>query len=370
MNFVFKLLPFVRPYWRWVVISLVLLTTLVFLDLSIPRLVQRIIDQGINQGNQQVVLQTGLLMVVISLASAVIAVGNNLYSVRVGESVARDLREALFVHIQRYSYGNLDRMQTGQLMVRLSSDTMALQRLTQISLRIGTRAPLLMIGSMILMFVTNAQLALIMVPLLLVTSVLVVFFVLKMEPLFASVREKLDRLNTVLQENIAGVRLVKAFVRDEFEAERFETANDAFAERSVRVMQFMATMSPVLTMCVNIGMVLVIYVGGIQSINGNLTVGQVVAFTNYLLTTITPLTMMVMLSNVWASGIASAKRVDEVLSVVPEVQDTAAPQPMPVAAQGRVVFDNVSFAYNGHGNEAVLENVSLIAEPGETVAIL
>ncbi len=370
MHFVFKLSAFVRPYWRWAVIALALLTALVFLDLSIPRLVQRIIDQGINQQNQQVVLQTGLIMVVISLVSAVIAIGNNYYSVRVGESVARDLREALFLHIQRFSYGNLDHMKTGQLLVRLTSDTAALQRLTQITLRIGTRAPLLMVGSMILMFLTDARLALIMVPLLLVTSVIVVFFVLKMEPIFATVRAKLDRLNTVLQENVAGVRLVKAFVRDDYEAARFEEANDAFAERSIRVMQFMATMGPVLTMCVNVGMVLVIYAGGRQSIQGELTVGQVVAFTNYLLTTITPLTMMAMLANVWASGIASAKRVDEVLGVVPEVQDAAAPQPLPAPLQGRIVFENVTFAYDGHGGEAVLEGVTLSAAPGETVAIL
>jgi len=288
----------------------------------------------------------------------------------VGESVARDLREAIFLHIQHFSYGNLDRTQTGQLMVRLTSDTMALQRLTQITLRIGTRAPLLMVGSMILMFVTSPQLALIMAPLLLATAVVVVFFVFKMEPLFATVREKLDRLNTVLQENVAGVRLVKAFVREDFEAERFATANDAFAERSVRVMRFMATMSPVLTMCVNMGMVLVIYAGGIQSINGDLTVGQVVAFTNYLLTTITPLTMMAMLANVWASGIASAKRVDEVLSVTPEVQDALVTAPLPAPVQGHIVFDNVAFAYNGRSDEAVLEGVTLVAEPGQTVAIL
>ncbi|MBK8797350.1 MAG: ABC transporter ATP-binding protein [Anaerolineales bacterium] len=370
MKYVFKLSGFVRPYRRWAAIALILLTILVFLDLSIPRLIQRIIDEGINQGNQQVVLQTGLIMVVISLVSAVIAVGNNLYSVRVGESVARDLREAIFLHIQHFSYGNLDRTQTGQLMVRLTSDTMALQRLTQITLRIGTRAPLLMVGSMILMFVTSPQLALIMAPLLLATAVVVVFFVFKMEPLFATVREKLDRHNTVLQENVAGVRLVKAFVREDFEAERFATANDAFAERSVRVMRFMATMSPVLTMCVNMGMVLVIYAGGIQSINGDLTVGQVVAFTNYLLTTITPLTMMAMLANVWASGIASAKRVDEVLSVTPEVQDALVTAPLPTPVQGHIVFDNVAFAYNGRSDEAVLEGVTLVAEPGQTVAIL
>ena len=370
MSYVFKLSSFVRPYWRWALIALVLLTILVFLDLSIPRLIQRIIDQGINQGNQQVVIQTGLLMLGISLVSALIAVGNNIYSVRVGESVARDLREAIFLQIQRFAYGDLDRQQTGQLMIRLTVDASALQRLTQITLRIGTRAPLLMLGSMVLMFATSPRLALIMLPLLLVTAVIVGFFVFKMEPLFHRVREKMDRLNTVLQENVAGVRVVKSFVRDEHEAERFGAANQEFTDQSIRVMHFMATMSPILTMCVNAGMVLVIWAGGMQSIDGDLSVGEVVAFTNYLLTTITPLTMMAMLANVWASGIASAERVDAVLATVPEVQDSPTAADLPAEVAGRVVFENVAFAYNGAGSEPVLQGIDLVAEAGQSVAIL
>ena len=137
MNQVFKLSSFVKPYWKWSLMALVLLTTLVFMDLSIPRLIQRIIDQGIHQQNQTVVIQTGLLMLGISALSTFIAVGNNILSVRVGESVARDLREALFQKIQGFSFGNLDRLKTGQLLVRLTSDTSALQRLVQISLRIA-----------------------------------------------------------------------------------------------------------------------------------------------------------------------------------------------------------------------------------------
>ena len=370
MSYVFKLSSFVRPYWRWALIALVLLTILVFLDLSIPRLIQRIIDQGINQGNQQVVIQTGLLMLGISLVSALIAVGNNIYSVRVGESVARDLREAIFLQIQRFAYGDLDRQQTGQLMIRLTVDASALQRLTQITLRIGTRAPLLMLGSMVLMFATSPRLALIMLPLLLVTAVIVGFFVFKMEPLFHRVREKMDRLNTVLQENVAGVRVVKSFVRDEHEAERFGAANQEFTDQSIRVMHFMATMSPILTMCVNAGMVLVIWAGGMQSIDGDLSVGEVVAFTNYLLTTITPLTMMAMLANVWASGIASAERVDAVLATMPEVQDSPTAADLPDTVAGRVVFENVAFAYNGAGSEPVLQGIDLVAEAGQSVAIL
>jgi ATP-binding cassette subfamily B multidrug efflux pump len=370
MENILKLFPFIKRYWKRSSVALVLLTSLVFLDLSIPRLIQRIIDQGITAHNQQVVIQTALLMIGISLVSTLIAVGNNILSVQVGESIARDLRDALFTRIQAFSYGNLDEQKTGQLMVRLTSDTTAVQRVAQISLRIGTRAPLLMIGSLILMVNTNLNLALTMLPLLLVTSAIIVFFVLKMEPLFQSVQQKLDRLNTVLQENTAGARLVKAFVRADFEGKRFESANEAYTDHSVRVMQIMSSMSPVLTMCVNIGMVIVIWAGGMQSIRGQLTIGQIVAFTNYLLTTMGPLTMMTMLSNTWASGLASAKRVNEVLDTIPEVQDVPEAISLPETAKGRLVFENVSFHYNGNDAEPVLEGINLTIEPGKTVAIL
>ncbi|HTX90489.1 MAG TPA: ABC transporter ATP-binding protein [Anaerolineales bacterium] len=365
-----RILPFVKPYWKRATVALVLLTSLVFMDLSIPRLIQRIIDQGINGHNQSVVLQTSAIMIGISILSTVIAVGNSVLSVQVGESVARDLRDALFLKIQKYSYGNLDKQSTGQLMVRLTSDSSAVQRLVQISLRIGTRGPLLMVGSLILMINTSPGLALTMLPLLIVTSVVIVFFIVKMDPLFRSVQQKLDRLNTVLQENIAGARLVKAFVRADFEGERFETANEAFTDHSVRVMRFMSSMSPALTVFVNIGMVLVIWAGGIQSIHGGLSVGQIIAFTNYLLTTMTPLTMMTQLSQAWANGLASTKRVGEILDTVPEIQDSDSAVELPASAQGRVVFENVGFHYNGNSDQAVLDGINLVAEPGQTVAIL
>jgi ATP-binding cassette, subfamily B, multidrug efflux pump len=365
-----KILPFVKPYWKRATIALILLTSLVFMDLSIPRLIQRIIDQGINQHNQGVVLQTAAIMIGISILSTVIAIGNSILSVQVGESTARDLRDALFLKIQKYSYGNLDQQQTGQLMVRLTSDSSAVQRLVQVSLRIGTRAPLLIIGSLILMFNTSPSLALTMLPLLVITSAVIIFFIVKMEPLFRSVQQKLDRLNTVLQENIAGVRLVKAFVRADFEGERFENANEAFTDHSVRVMRFMSSMSPALTVFVNIGMVIVIWAGGLQSIRGSLTVGQIVSFTNYLLTTMTPLTMMTMLSQTWANGLASAKRVNEIFDTVPEVQDAPDAAALPEPVRGKVVFENLNFHYNGTGDEAVLKGIDLVAEPGQTVAIL
>ena len=370
MNHIVKLFPYIRAYWKRALLALILLTSLVFFDLSIPRLIERIIDQGIIQKNQQVVIQTAFLMIGISLVSTLIAIGNNYFSVQVGESVARDLRDGLFLKIQTYSFGDLDRQKTGQLMVRLTSDVAAFKSLVQVSLRIGTRAPLLMVGSLLLMISTSPSLALTMLPLLLITSVIIVFFIVRMEPLFRTVQQKLDRLNNVLQENVAGVHLVKAFVRADFEGERFEAANEEVTERSVKVMEFMSTMTPALTMCINIGVVIVIWAGGLQSIHGSMSIGQIVAFTNYLMTTMTPLTMMTMLSNTWASGIASARRINEILDTIPEVRDAPDAQVFPQTALGRIVFENVSFHYNGNSDEPVLEGINLVVEPGKTVAIL
>ncbi|NJM41731.1 MAG: ABC transporter ATP-binding protein [Anaerolineae bacterium] len=296
MNQLPRLWAFIKPYKSRALLALVALTVLVCLDLAIPRLIQRIIDEGIAKNDQALVIQTALIMIGISAFSTLIAIGNNIWSIQVGEGLARDLREALFLKIQSFSFGNLDQQRTGQLMVRLTSDVTAVKQLVQISLRIGTRAPLLMLGSLVLMVNTSRDLALTLLPLILITSALIVFFVLRTEPLYRSVQQRLDKLNTVLQENIAGVRLVKAFVRADFEGERFGDANHALASQSIKVMQFMSSMGPILTMCVNIGMVLVIWAGGLRFTEGGMTLGQIVAFTNYLLTAMAPLIMMTLLS--------------------------------------------------------------------------
>ncbi len=365
-----RILHFVKPYRKLALISLVMLLIMVVSDLSIPRLVERIIDQGIRQNNLQVVLQTSAIMLAISIINTYVAVLNNNFSVRTGESTARDIREAIFIKIQELSYGDLDRFSTGKLMVRLTSDASAVQRLVQVSLRIGTRAPLLGIGSIILMFITSRTLATAMIPLLLVASVIIVFFSIKMEPLFRTVQLKLDRLNTVLQENIAGARLVKAFVRGEHEAQRFRSANEELTDETVRVMQYMSSMSPLLTIFINFGVVLVIWFGGRQAIQGSLQLGQIVAFINYLLTTMTPLIMMTQLSNTWANGLASARRINEVLDVDPEVAQSHQALPLTAQTRNQVGFQEVAFHYRGNSNLDVLEGINLQAEPGQTVALL
>lgn len=370
MNKLLKLGRFLKPYWKESLAALILLTSVVLMDLALPRLVQRIIDEGINQSDMRVVITTALIMLGISLLSMLFSIGNNMLSVKVGEAFARDLRSDLFQKIQKFSYGNLDRLKTGNLIVRLTSDIQVLQQTFRMSLRIGTRAPLLILGSIILMITTDASLTMRILPLLLVTGGLIGFFVAKLSPVFMTVQKKLDSLNTVLQENIAGVRVVKAFVRQDYEEQRFETANEDFTATHIKILRIVSALFPLLTLLVNVGVLIVVWFGGAQAISGDLSVGQIVAFTNYLSTTMVPLLIMAMLASVVAGGIASAERVSEVLEDKPEVEDKLDAVKLPERIAGQVLFENVCFSYNGSCDEMVLNGIDLTAEPGKTIAVL
>jgi ATP-binding cassette subfamily B multidrug efflux pump len=360
----------IQPYKKLTLLTLVLIIAQVGTDLAIPRLIQQIIDQGVRQGSLNVVLQTSGLMLGLSVVSCALAVVSSLTSVRVSEGVGRDLRKQFFMKIQGFSYGNLDNYSTGQLMVRISSDVSAMQRLVHMAVRMGAKGPLMMVGSVVMMFITAPKLAIWVVPVMLLTMAVVVYFSLHMEPAFRAVQEKLDRMNTVLQENIAGAELIKSFDRAEFEEVRFGMSNQAFTTSSVRVMQFMAAMDPFLTFAVNLAIVLIIWVGGLQSIGGNLSTGKLVAFVNYMLATQIPLIFLINLANNWANGMASGKRVCDVLDEEPEIVQAVPALSFAGNPLGECSMDAVSFAYNDNHTTKVLEDIHLETAPGQVVAIL
>ena len=365
-----KILSFVKPYWKLALLALALLFLRVSMDLSIPRLVQRIIDQGINQKDLQVVITTSLMMVGVTILDAAAAVGSSISSVNVGQKVSRDLRKAIFMKVQSFSYGNLDQFNTGKLMVRMTADTDAVQRFVQVSLRIGASAPLTLIGSITLMYLTNHRLALSLLPLHLVVGVVLVLFSNRMEPLYLKIQTRLDWLNNVLQENIAGARLVKAFVRSGHESQRFESANISYTDAMVSVMQLNAWMSPIVTVLINAGLVYTVWKGGMSAMDGSMTLGQLVAFINYLVATLAPLIQMSVVAVAWANGLASARRVNEVLDAVPEVMEPVNGIILSASDRPGVIFEHVSFHYNGSESRLVLKDISLAAAPGQTIAIL
>ena len=369
MSAIIKVLKFLKPYTRDAILAMVLLALGVGADLSIPRFVQILIDQGVIGNNMTIIFQTSLTMIGASILSALLAIVNTVFSVRVSQSFAADVRQAVYHKIQSFSFGNLDGFQTGRLLVRLTSDVNQLQIMVLLSLRMLVRAPLLLIGSIGFMIATNQQLALTVLLLLPITLILIIIFIRIAQPIFMVVQKKLETLNQILQENLSGIRVVKAFVRREYENTRFNEANTDLMNQSFKVSRLISVLFPVMILVMNLSTVAVIYFGGLQVVAGSLTVGEIMAFINYLMSTMFPLLMLSMMAGQISAANASAERVMEIIDSTSKVQDEPNALTM-TAIKGRVAFEDVSFSYNGDGAEPVLQNINLVAEPGQTIAIL
>jgi ATP-binding cassette subfamily B multidrug efflux pump len=362
-------LSYLKPYWKTALLSIVLLSIAVVVELQIPRLLQTIVDRGIANRNLELIGITALMMIVLALVDAGLSIGNMVLSVRAAQSFAADLRSAVYRRIQKFSFGNLDRFQTGQLIIRLTSDVNAVQMMVMMGLRMFVRAPLMLLGSILVMYSVNAELANIILVIMPFTLVISGLFIWKGQPLFLKMQAKLDRLNSVLQENLAGIRVVKAFVRQKHEKERFAAANADLMKQSISVHRFMSFLMPFLFALVNFGVLAVVYFGGLLTIQGRFTVGEILAFSNYLLSSMFPLIFLSMMASQSSSAVASASRIYEVLDFEPRVKDKPDARSLD-SVSGRVVFECVSFDYNQDGGEPVLKDVSFTAEPGQTVAIL
>jgi ATP-binding cassette, subfamily B, multidrug efflux pump len=371
-----RLTIFLRPYTKWAVIAPLLMLVEVIMDLMQPRLLQTIIDSGIANSDMNLVIQTGLLMVGLALIGAAGGVGNTVASVYVSQGFSADLRSKLFAKVQGFSFANLDTLDTGQLITRLTNDVTQIGMVVLIMLRIMVRAPLMLFGSLILAVITSPQLALILFILLPFLVVALVFVSRRAYPLFGGVQQRLDRVNTILQEYLAGVRVVKAFVNSGYEEGRFNQGNDALRDQTISAFQFMAIIMPIMMVVMNLGLVGAIWFGGWQVTVGNLQTGQLVAFINYLLRALGSVMMVAMLLVQLSRAQASADRIQEVLDSTPQIEDKPGALET-VQPSGLVAFEGVSFRYENSDNdsqadetEEVLHEISFTAEPGKTVAVL
>ncbi|MFN8468628.1 MAG: ABC transporter ATP-binding protein [Caldilineaceae bacterium] len=367
-----KLWAFLRPYWHWALLAPLFMVVEVSMDLLQPWLMERIIDDGVATGNLNLVLRTGAIMIGVAVIGMIGGVGCTIFAVLASQGMGADVRHALYAKIQTLSFPNLDALDTGALITRLTDDVGQVQELVLMALRIMVRAPLLVVGGVVMAVLTSPQLALIFVVLIPLVVILIVFVISRAFPLFAGVQKRLDALNIVMQENLAGVRVVKAFVRANYENERFRKANHALKEQTLRAIRTMAMTMPLMMLALNFGIVASLWFGGLLVKAGSMQVGQIVAFTNYLMQALMSLMMLSMLVTRFSRSEASAIRIQEVLDTDPKVQAPASPsQPlMDTSSAGRIVFDRVSFRYDGHGHEDVLRNVSFEIEPGQTVALL
>lgn len=345
---------FVIPY-RWALIFGLLTTALpVVMELLIPRLLQYVIDDGVVVGNMSVVWQGSAWMFATAVLGALATLGQGLFRAQLSQGVSYDMRNSLFAHIQSLSFANLDRMQTGQLMTRLSSDVDVVRMFASAGLALLVRAVLMVLGAVVLAFLTDWQLTMVVVVMLLVAGLVIRQILVSVQPLFLVVQQKLSALNTIVQENLAGAQVVKAFVREPYAIDQFEQGNSAYVRENVRVGRLLALAIPVLALVTNVGMVAVIWFGGIDTINGRLSVGQLVAFNNYLLIGMAPLLLLSNILAMISRAAVSSERILDLLATQPAVQEAANPYRSDHLA-GQVVFEDVSFRYlNGRSadNEA------------------
>ncbi len=369
MKSLIRLYQFLKPYRVQAGIALVLLVGMVAADLVIPHLTRRIIDQGIIPKDIDVVIQTALYMVGASILSVILALFNNYLSVGAAMGFGAQLRSALMRKVQSFSFGNLDKLQTGKLLVRSTSDVTMVQLIVMLSLRILTRAPIWAIGAIVLLIYTSPRLGLIMAVFVPLIIVLVWIFATRAHALFLKMQQRLDRLNTVLQENLAGMRVVKAFVRTAHETARFQEANDSLMEKAIQASQLSAVFIPFLLLILNLAVVTAVWMGGKRAIAGNMTTGQVVAAINYLSFALFPILLLGGMIGPLAAAEASAGRILEVLQTEPCVKPSENAVG-PFSIKGRIAFEDVFFSYGINGGEPVLSHVCFTAEPGEIIAIL
>ncbi|MBN1965620.1 MAG: ATP-binding cassette domain-containing protein, partial [Anaerolineae bacterium] len=386
MRSLIQMMRYMRPY-RWAVIIGILTVVLaVMMELLVPWMLQYVIDEGIRARSMDAIWLGALVMLGAAFTAAVTTLGQGVCRAQLSQGMAFDMRNDLFRHIQALPFATLDRLQTGGLMTRISSDVDIIRMFSSNGLALTLRAVLMIAGSMVMVMLTDLQLAAIMLVSLAVAGVLIWIFMQWASPLFDIVQQKLSALNTIVQENLAGAQVVKAFVREPYEIDRFADSNVAYMAQNIKVGQIMALVMPVLTVLTNLGLVAVLWFGGLDTINGRISVGELVAFNNYLMIGMTPLLLLGNMLTMASRAEASSARVLEIFNTPLLVRTPAAHQAADL--RGRIEFDDVTFRYdslpelaaaaspdgNGaalrNGSHNVLEHVSFRVEPGQRVALL
>lgn len=366
MNFLVK---YIKIYWKKYIIALVFLTIEALCDLAQPTIMSRIIDRGVALKDMRYVLSAGSMMLMVAALGAMAAVGRNFVSSNVSQKFGARLRGDLFRKIQSFSFDNIDKFYGASLITRLTNDVNQVQNFAHGMMRIFIKAPILCIGSIIMAAMINTDLSLVLLGVVPVIGIIIFINMGISYPFFIRIQKSLDRVNGVMKEYLAGIRVVKAFNRHDHEIKRFEGANTELADVSTKGMRIMAIFIPAVTLTVNAGVVLVLWFGGIKVSRGNMQVGQIIAFINYMTQILFSLVMMSHVLQMFIRAKASAERIGEVFSQENNLKAKDFPME-PHEILGKVEFTNVTFSYNGVENHPVLKNITFICEPGETVGII
>lgn len=368
------MLKYLKKYWFFALLAPIFMIGEVSMDLLQPELMSRIIDDGVlglnngGVGNLNTVITIGLKMIGFVALGGICGIMSGVFANLCAQQFGNDVRKAVFKRIMEFSFEQTDKFSTGSLITRVTNDITQLQNFVMQCLRGFVRTSMLFIGGIACMVSLNMEFGIIIACALPFVAVCVVYFIAKANPKFTVLQKKLDKVNNVMQENVSGARVVKAYVKEDYETERFEKANNELVSTQLDVLLLLSYMTPVMNIILNLSVVAVIKVGGIQVSAGSATPGNVMAAITYCSQVLNAVMRMTMIFQTASRGIASKKRVMEIINCDPAIKSGTYNKE--TAVKGKVEFKNVSFAYPGMDNENVIENFNLVINPGETIGIL
>ena len=363
---------YITPYLSAFVIGPLMMLTEVAGEVMLPKFMSMIINNGVASRNVAYIGKMGTLMVLTVLFMAVGGILGAYFSAKASISFTSDMRNDLFRKVQQFSFENIDGYSTGSLVTRLTNDVQQVQNVLMMGLRMALRAPGMFLGALIMAFMMNRQLAviiLIVIPLLLAAILLILKTAF---PRFGEMQRRLDRLNSGIQESLTNVRVVKSFVREDHEIEKFSKLNDDLKESSLRALRIVITTMPVMMFAMNVTTLAVVWYGGNIIIAGKMPVGDLTAFTTYIVQILMSLMMLSMVFLQSSRASASMKRINEIFDTEIGLNDDHAKNKDKKVTEGCVEFKDVSFGYGGENGrkDLVLEGISFTAEPGQTIGII
>ena len=361
---------YARPYLYAFILGPILMITEVVGEVVLPALMAQIINVGAANRDVAYILEMGGVMILTALVMMGGGIGGAWFAARASISFGADLRNDCFRQVQKFSFRNIDSFSTGSLVTRLTNDITQVQNLIMMGLRMMLRAPGMLIGAIIMAVAMNPGLARIFFVILPVMVVTIASIMLTAFPRFTLMQKKLDRVNSNIQECLQNVRVIKSFVRGDHEEKRFLKSNEELMESSLRAFKVVILQMPLVALFMNLTTLAVVWLGGREVLIGDMPVGNLTAFTTYIVQVLMSLMMLAMVFLQSSRAIASARRINEVLDTRIDLTDEAASQKEKLVEKGSIEFKNVSFRYYKDSREKVLDDVTLRIEPGQTVGII
>ena len=364
-----KLWPYAKQYRTWILAGIACSASEAVFELLIPLVMSDIVDVGIASGDQSYILKKGVLMVLMAIVSLSFGLGSAAFSAIAGQGFGANLRAAEYDHIQEFAFSNIEKFSTASLVTRLTNDVNSMQMTLMMGMRLLVRAPVMLVSALILSIRISLQLSNVFLVALPLLAAAVALILSKASPLFRALQERTDALNLVVQENLTGIRVVKSFVREDHEREKFAKRNQGLKETSQRAFGMVVINMPIMMLIVYGTIIAVMWFGGKMVYAGTLETGKLMTYFTYITQIMMSLMMVSMIFMMMTRSVACAKRIVEVLDEDPAITDASA-DPEAQVADGSIDFDHVSFKYSAESPEWILRDVDLHIASGQTVGIL